>query len=78
MAREAGIPFLGEVPLVPAIREAGDAGTPIVAAEPPHPQSRAFFAIAESVLMRLDEARRAMGALLPVVARLTGARGPRE
>jgi ATP-binding protein involved in chromosome partitioning len=68
MAREAGIPFLGEVPLVRAIREAGDAGTPIVAAEPSHPQSRAFFAIAERVLMRLDEARRATGAPLPVVA----------
>jgi ATP-binding protein involved in chromosome partitioning len=68
MAREAGVPFLGEVPLVRAIREAGDAGTPIVAAEPSHPQSRAFFAIAERVLLRLDEARRTAGAPLPVLA----------
>ena len=68
MAAEAGIPLLGEVPLVRAIREAGDAGTPIVAAEPSHPQSRAFREIAERVLMRLDEARRTMGAPLPVVA----------
>jgi ATP-binding protein involved in chromosome partitioning len=58
MAREAGIAFLGEVPLVRAIREAGDRGTPIVAAEPSHPQSRAFHEIAERVLVRLAEAER--------------------
>jgi ATP-binding protein involved in chromosome partitioning len=58
MAAEAGIPFLGEIPLVRAIREAGDAGTPIVAADPAHPQSRAFHEIAERVLVRLAEAKR--------------------
>ncbi len=62
MAREAGIPLLGEVPLVRAIREAGDAGLPIVAANPSHPQSRAFREIAERVLVRLTEAERATGA----------------
>ena len=62
MAREAGIPLLGEVPLVRAIREAGDAGLPIVAADPSHPQSRAFREIAERVLLRLAEAERTSGA----------------
>jgi len=62
MAREAGIPLLGEVPLVRAIREAGDAGLPIVAADPSHPQSRAFREIAERVLVRLAEAERVSGA----------------
>jgi ATP-binding protein involved in chromosome partitioning len=59
MAREAGIPFLGELPLVRAVREAGDAGLPIVSAQPSHPQSRAFREIAERVLVQLTEARRA-------------------
>ncbi len=58
MARQAGIPFLGEVPLVRAIREASDAGLPIVSAQPSHPQSRAFREIAERVLVHLAEARR--------------------
>jgi ATP-binding protein involved in chromosome partitioning len=53
MARQAGIPLLGEIPLVRAIREASDRGVPIVAAEPSHPQSRAFREIAERVLVRL-------------------------
>jgi ATP-binding protein involved in chromosome partitioning len=61
MAREAGIPVLGEIPLVRAVREAGDRGLPIVAANPAHPQSRAFREIAERVLVRLAEARRAPG-----------------
>ncbi len=55
MAREAGIPFLGEVPLVRAVREAGDSGLPIVAAQTSHPVSRAFREIAERVLVRLAE-----------------------
>jgi ATP-binding protein involved in chromosome partitioning len=63
MARQMGIPFLGEIPLVTAIREAGDRGLPIVAAEPSHPQSRAFREIAERVLVRLTEARRTAVAL---------------
>jgi ATP-binding protein involved in chromosome partitioning len=58
MAREAGIPFLGEIPLVTAVREAGDRGLPIVAADPAHPQSRAFRELAERVLFRLSEATR--------------------
>ena len=62
VAREAGIPLLGEVPLVRAIREAGDRGLPLAAAEPSHPQSRAFREIAERVLVRLAEVRRTAGA----------------
>jgi ATP-binding protein involved in chromosome partitioning len=69
MARQSGIPFLGELPLVTAVREAGDRGVPIVAAEPAHPQSRAFREIAERVLVRLAEARRQPGAVgLPVTS----------
>jgi ATP-binding protein involved in chromosome partitioning len=59
MAREVGVPLLGEIPLVTAIREAGDRGLPIVAADPSHPQSRAFRELAERVLVRLTGAERA-------------------
>jgi ATP-binding protein involved in chromosome partitioning len=53
MARELGVPVLGEIPIVTAIREAGDRGLPIVTADPSHPQSRAFRELAERVLVRL-------------------------
>jgi ATP-binding protein involved in chromosome partitioning len=58
MARDLGVPFLGEIPLVRAVREAGDRGVPIVAAEPSHPVSRAYREIAERILLRVDEAAR--------------------
>ena len=45
-AKKFEIPFLGRIPLDPAIRESGDAGTPIVVANPDSPQSKAFGEIA--------------------------------
>jgi ATP-binding protein involved in chromosome partitioning len=58
MARDFGVPFLGEVPLARDVCEAGDRGLPIVAAAPSSPQSRAFHEIAERVLVRLKDAER--------------------
>ena len=55
MARQFGVPFLGEIPLVRAIRAAGDAGTPIVVADPAHPQSTAFFELAGAVDAQVRE-----------------------
>jgi ATP-binding protein involved in chromosome partitioning len=55
MARQFGVPVLGEIPLVRAIRAAGDAGTPIVVADPNHPQSRAFFELAGAVDAQVRE-----------------------
>lgn len=51
-AARAGVPFLGEIPLVPSVCERGDAGTPIVAAEPDSAPARAFTEIARQVAAR--------------------------
>ena len=40
---------MGEIPLDPAIRSAGDAGQPIVAAAPESTQAMAFLEIASKV-----------------------------
>ncbi|MGH7965610.1 MAG: Mrp/NBP35 family ATP-binding protein, partial [Candidatus Binatia bacterium] len=55
MAEQFQVPFLGEIPLVREIREDGDAGTPLVVAQPDHPQSRAFVEIAEQVLTQVEQ-----------------------
>ncbi|WP_395645689.1 Mrp/NBP35 family ATP-binding protein [Terricaulis sp.] len=47
-AAQAGVPFLGEIPIDVALRESCDAGTPLVAAQPKHPLSARFRAIAEA------------------------------
>jgi ATP-binding protein involved in chromosome partitioning len=49
LADELGVPLLGTVPLDPAVREAGDTGTPIVESGPDCEAARAISAIAEAV-----------------------------
>lgn len=49
-ADEANVPFLGEIPLDMKIREQGDAGVPIVIAEPEGVQAKVFEQIAEQLL----------------------------
>ena len=48
-AEKLGVPFLGEIPLVPSIRETSDAGTPIVALHPESREALAFSAVARAV-----------------------------
>jgi len=44
-----GVPLLGRVPIVAAVRESGDRGVPIVRGDPGHPASDAFRRIAARV-----------------------------
>ncbi len=57
-ALEMGVPFLGEVPLDIAIREASDAGRPIVEAAPDGPHAKAYANIAAAVWDSVGGARR--------------------
>ncbi len=52
-AEKLGIPFLGRIPIDPAIRAGGDAGMPIVVANPNSPQAKAFMEIASALIARL-------------------------
>jgi ATP-binding protein involved in chromosome partitioning len=54
-AEKLGVPFLGRVPIDPAIREGGDTGRPLVVAHPESPQAKAFRDIAEQVMSRLSK-----------------------
>lgn len=57
-AEKIGAPFLGEIPLVPRIRETSDAGTPISASAPDSAEAQAFLAVAEQVKTALQTASR--------------------
>jgi ATP-binding protein involved in chromosome partitioning len=54
-ARELGVPFLGELPIVRELREGADSGAPLVAVNPSHPLSQAFMTIAAKIQERLAE-----------------------
>jgi ATP-binding protein involved in chromosome partitioning len=55
VAERLGTSVLGQVPLVPDIREGGDKGIPLVVSQPSHPASNVFREIAETLLLRLSK-----------------------
>ncbi|MES2293342.1 MAG: iron-sulfur cluster carrier protein ApbC [Pseudomonadota bacterium] len=57
-AEKVGAPFLGEIPLVPRIRETSDAGTPVMVMAPDGPEALAFLAVAKKVAASLKVAAR--------------------
>ena len=57
LADELGVPLLGRVPLVPALREGGDDGRPIVVADPEGEVSEVFRTLAERIDVELAPKR---------------------
>jgi len=49
LADDLGVPLLGQLPLVPALREGGDTGLPIAAADPDGEVGQAFSALARRI-----------------------------
>jgi len=60
-AREIGVPLLAQIPIDVAVREGGDAGTPIACGE--SASAQIFHRLAEQVLMTLDAKKRTQAAL---------------
>jgi ATP-binding protein involved in chromosome partitioning len=58
-AAKLGVPFLGRIPIDPAIRDGGDNGHPIVVANPASPQTAAFREIAKKIMDQLSGAGKA-------------------
>jgi ATP-binding protein involved in chromosome partitioning len=59
LAEQLGVPLLGQVPLVPALREGSDTGRPVMVAEPDGEAASAIRAIAERIDTELAPTRRA-------------------
>jgi Mrp family chromosome partitioning ATPase len=49
LAAEAGVPFLGDLPIDPRVAECGDTGEPIVHKYPDSPVAKAYLALAATV-----------------------------
>jgi ATP-binding protein involved in chromosome partitioning len=66
LAADLGVPLLGTVPLDPVLREQGDAGAPVVSAQPEAESAQAIVAIAQEI----ESLRRERGGIvksLPLV-----------
>jgi ATP-binding protein involved in chromosome partitioning len=55
VAAMADAPLLGQIPLDPAVRQAGDGGTPVVQAAPGSETAQAFVAIAERLFTSINQ-----------------------
>ena len=53
-AEALGLPFLGAIPIHPSVRQAGDAGTPVLVSDPASPEAEAFRAVARQLAARLS------------------------
>jgi len=58
-AEKLGAPFLGEIPLVPRIRETSDSGEPISVSAPDSAEAKAFLDVAKLVATALETVSRA-------------------
>jgi ATP-binding protein involved in chromosome partitioning len=56
-AEEMHVPFLGEIPIDPSIREGGDTGKPIMSNAGPHANAAVFEKLARAVIERAEEAK---------------------
>jgi ATP-binding protein involved in chromosome partitioning len=68
LAEELGVPLLGRVPLDPRLREAGDAGEPLVESDPDSESARAITAIAEAIAATKREQGVGIVKALPVLS----------
>src|SRR5436305_6855737 len=55
LAAEAGVPFLGEIPIDPRVTECGDGGDPIVHKYPDSPVAQSYMALAKTAAKELDK-----------------------
>lgn len=58
LAERLGVPLIGRVPLVPALREGGDVGVPITVSEPEGEAAAAFAQVAHRIDTELAPTRR--------------------
>lgn len=65
LAQEAGVPFLGDLPIDPRVAECGDQGEPIVHRYPDSPVAKAYQELAKTVARELEN--RAAGPELPTL-----------
>jgi ATP-binding protein involved in chromosome partitioning len=54
LAATTGVPFLGEIPIGPAMVQAGDTGRPTVVSAPESPEARALIELASKIAASLE------------------------
>jgi ATP-binding protein involved in chromosome partitioning len=66
LASEAGVPFIGAIPMDPSVREGGDLGKPVTATNPQSPVAIALHKVAEDLAARISVAAVTQGNFIPI------------
>lgn len=66
LARESGVPFIGSIPIDPAVREGGDQGVPVVISHPGSPVSQALRRVAEDIAAKISVAAMQKSDFVPI------------
>ena len=66
LAEESGVPFIGAIPLDPAVRQGGDAGSPVVVSQPDSPVAQALKAVAEDLAAKVSVAAMRQESVVPI------------
>jgi ATP-binding protein involved in chromosome partitioning len=66
LAAEAGVPFIGAIPMDPAVRAGGDAGKPVVVTNPGSPVAQALNRIAEDLAAKISVAAVKQANFIPI------------
>ena len=66
LAQDTAVPFIGAIPLDPAVREGGDVGVPIVISKPESPVARALIAVAEDLAAKVSVQVKGHGQSIPI------------
>jgi ATP-binding protein involved in chromosome partitioning len=56
LAEEASVPFIGNIPMDPSVRQGGDTGKPVVVSNPDSPVSLALKHVAEDLAAKISVA----------------------
>lgn len=66
LAQEAGVPFIGAIPLDPEVRKGGDTGIPIVLSAPESPVARSLTYVAEEIARHVSVAALERASVVPI------------
>jgi ATP-binding protein involved in chromosome partitioning len=66
LAMESGVPFIGAIPMDPAVRQGGDQGVPVVVSAPESPVAKALTAVAKDVAAKISVAAVQKSDFIPI------------
>jgi ATP-binding protein involved in chromosome partitioning len=66
LAQESGVPFIGAIPMDPAVREGGDLGVPVTVSDPDSPVALALSAVAMDVAAKISVAAMQNNNFVPI------------